>query len=44
MAMQGADVAPTAGQVATATKAQADARAIMQKWAALKVTKVAGLP
>jgi hypothetical protein len=36
MAMQGADLAPTAGQVATAAKARADARAVMQKWAALK--------
>ena len=36
MAMQGADVAPTAGQVATAAKARADARGVLQKWAALK--------
>jgi len=36
MAMQGADLAPTAGQVATAAKARADARGVMQKWAALK--------
>jgi len=36
MAMQGADVAPTAGQVATAAKARADARGVMQTWAALK--------
>ena len=41
MAMQGADVAPTAGQVATAAKARADARAVMQKWAALKGSKAA---
>jgi hypothetical protein len=40
MAMQGADVAPTAGQVATAAKARADARAVMQKWAALKSSKI----
>ena len=40
MAMQGADVAPTAGQVATAAKARADARGVMQKWAALKASKV----
>jgi len=36
MAMQGADVAPTAGQVATAAKARADARGVIQKWTALK--------
>ena len=36
MAMQGADVTPTAGQVATAAKARADARGVLQKWAALK--------
>ena len=41
MAMQGADVAPTAGQVATAAKARAGARAVMQKWAALKGSKAA---
>jgi hypothetical protein len=37
MAMQGADVTPTAGQVETAAKARADARGVLQKWAALKV-------
>ena len=36
MAMQGADVAPTTGQVATAAKARADAKGVMQRWAALK--------
>jgi hypothetical protein len=42
MAMQGADVAPTAGQVAAATKAIADVRALLQKWTALKSTKLSG--
>jgi hypothetical protein len=36
MAMQGADVAPTAGQVATAAKARAEANGVLQKWASLK--------
>jgi len=36
MAMQGADVTPTAGQVATAAKARAEARDVTQKWAGLK--------
>ena len=40
MAMQGADVTPTAGQVAAAARAVADVRALMQKWAALKATKL----
>jgi hypothetical protein len=40
MAMQGADVTPTAGQVAAANKAVADARALLQKWTALKTTKI----
>ena len=40
MAMQGADVTPTAGQVATAAKARAEAKGVMQKWAALKASKV----
>ena len=36
MAMQGADVTPTAGQIAAAAKARADVRALMQQWLALK--------
>jgi photosystem II stability/assembly factor-like uncharacterized protein len=40
MAMQGADVAPTAGQAAAVDKALADFRAIMQKWTAIKATKL----
>jgi hypothetical protein len=38
MAMQGADVAPTAGQVAAAAKARADVRTMIQQWAALKAS------
>jgi photosystem II stability/assembly factor-like uncharacterized protein len=38
MAMQSAEVAPTAGQVAAATKAKADASATMKRWAALKAS------
>jgi hypothetical protein len=36
MAMQGADVAPTAGPVAAAAKARADVKAMMDQWSALK--------
>jgi hypothetical protein len=38
MAMQGADVAPTAGQVGAAAKARADVRAVTQQWSALKAS------
>src|SRR5581483_816535 len=38
MAMQGADVAPTAGQVAAAAKARADVKTMMDQWSALKAT------
>jgi photosystem II stability/assembly factor-like uncharacterized protein len=41
MAMQGADVAPTAGQVATATKARADAAPLIRSWMALKTSGLA---
>jgi hypothetical protein len=41
MAMQGADVAPTARQVATAARARADAGAPMRAWAALKTSGLA---
>jgi hypothetical protein len=44
MAMQGADVTPTAGQVAAVRKAVADVRGVMQKWTALKATKVSAAP
>jgi photosystem II stability/assembly factor-like uncharacterized protein len=36
MAMQGADVTPTAGQMYAAARARADVRALMQQWSALK--------
>jgi len=38
MAMQGADVAPTAGQAAAAAKARADVQAMMDRWSALKAS------
>ena len=38
MAMQGAEVAPTAGQVAAAAKARADVKTMIQQWAALKTS------
>jgi hypothetical protein len=41
MAMQGADVTPTAGQAAGVTKALAEMRAVMQKWSAIKALKLA---
>jgi hypothetical protein len=41
MAMQGADVAPTAGQVATAAKARADAAPLMRSWTAMKTSGLA---
>jgi hypothetical protein len=41
MAMQGADVTPTAGQVAAAAKGRADVKALMQQWSALKVSAAA---
>jgi hypothetical protein len=41
MAMQGADVAPTTGQVATAGKARADAVPLMRGWTALKTSGLA---
>ena len=34
--MQGAEVAPTAGQLAAAAKAKADAAQTMRRWSALK--------
>jgi len=38
MAMQGADVAPTAGQVAAAAKARSDVTAMMDQWSTLKAS------
>ena len=43
MAMQAAEVAPTATQVAAATAARAQARPVMAQWAAVKA-KAATLP
>lgn len=43
MAMQGADVAPTAGQVATAERARVQTGEVMAKWTALKTTGLAAL-
>jgi len=36
MAMQGADVAPTAREVAACDRAEAQSRAVLGRWAALK--------
>src|SRR5262249_15571186 len=41
MAMQGADVAPTAGQVAAAAKARADVKTLMPQWTAVKASAAA---
>jgi photosystem II stability/assembly factor-like uncharacterized protein len=41
MAMQGADVAPTAGQVAACGRARAQSAEVMAKWTALKTTGLA---
>ena len=41
MAMQGADVAPTAGQVATAAKARVDGQRLMRSWTSLKTSGLA---
>ncbi|MGE5761900.1 MAG: VPS10 domain-containing protein [Gemmatimonadota bacterium] len=43
MAMQSADVAPTAGQVAACDSARAQSRAVMSHWGTLKTTGLAGL-
>ncbi len=43
MAMQGADVAPTAGQVAACDRAKAQSFEVMAKWTALKTTGLAAL-
>ncbi|MBA4072134.1 MAG: hypothetical protein C0497_09910 [Gemmatimonas sp.] len=43
MAMQGAEVAPTAGQVAACMTARAQLADVMKRWTALKVTGLAGL-
>jgi hypothetical protein len=38
IAMQGADIAPTAGQVAAAAKARADVKAMLEQWSGLKAS------
>ena len=43
MAMQGADVTPTAGQVAACDSARVQSRAVMGRWSTLKSTGLAGL-
>jgi len=43
MAMQAADVAPTASQVAAVAKARADAASVIKRWNALKTTGLAAL-
>jgi photosystem II stability/assembly factor-like uncharacterized protein len=43
MAMQAAEVAPTASQVAAVTKARTDAAGVMKRWTTLKTTGLAGL-
>jgi photosystem II stability/assembly factor-like uncharacterized protein len=43
MAMQGADVAPTAREVAACERAQAESRAVLGHWAAVETTGLAAL-
>jgi len=43
MAMQGADVAPTAREVAACDRAQAESRVMLLRWAALETTGLAAL-
>jgi len=43
MAMQNAEVAPTANQVAACERARAQAAALMPKWTALRTTGLAAL-
>lgn len=43
MAMQGADVAPTAGQVAPCGRARTQSAEVMARWTALKRTGLATL-
>jgi hypothetical protein len=44
MAMQGAEAAPTAAQLAAATAARAQAKPIMAKWTAVKAKSAALRP
>ena len=43
MAMQGADIAPTAREVAACDRAQAESRAVLQHWTTLATTGLAAL-
>ncbi|HET7459031.1 MAG TPA: hypothetical protein VFJ74_15390, partial [Gemmatimonadaceae bacterium] len=43
MAMQGADVAPTAGEVAAVERAGADAAAVLARWTRLRTTELSAL-
>jgi hypothetical protein len=43
MAMQGADVAPTAGQIAGVTRARAEGADVMRRWNTLKTSGLAAL-
>jgi hypothetical protein len=43
MAMQNADVTPTAGQVAACDSSRAQSRQVMAKWLQLRTTGLAGL-
>ena len=43
MAMQGADVTPTAREVAACDRARADSRVVLGRWAALETTGLAAL-
>jgi hypothetical protein len=38
MAMKGADIAPTAGQIVAAAKSRADVKAMMHQWSALQTS------
>ena len=43
MAMQGADVAPTASEIAAVNRARAQGRDVMAKWSALSTSGLAAL-
>jgi hypothetical protein len=43
MAMQSAEVPPTASQVAAVAKARSDAAAVMKRWTTLKTSGLAAL-
>ena len=43
MAMQAADITPTANQVAACTKARADGAAVMRTWSTLSTIRLAAL-